>query len=179
MGRADGDSVVGRADGDSVHEHKGGDGDVIQLSLGMGDSDSVFEQRRGIWDSVGVKGCELVSRNGINNILRRERVVRTPPSRMRCTGPSAGKSSRPGSGRTTTSPWRGVGAGSRTIGRRTSTPGSKGTSLPTQRIAVASKVGKLIAMHHGLIAKQTNRGVEPDQWTASRYSREQGANGSQ
>ena len=33
-------------------------------------------------------------------------------------------------------------------------------------------MGKLNAMHHGLIAKQTNRGVEPDQWRASRYSRE-------
>ena len=64
-----------------------------------------------------------------------------------------------------------MGAGSRTIGRRTSTPGSKGTSSPTQSTA-ASKVGKLNAMHHGLIAKQTNRGVEPDQWRASRYSRE-------
>ena len=70
-----------------------------------------------------------------------------------------------------------MGAGSRTIGRKTSTPGSRGTSLSsTQSNAVASQVGKLIAMHHGLIQKQTNGEVEPDQWEASRCSREQGAN---
>ena len=83
---------------------------------------------------------------------------------------------------TTTSPWRGVGAGSRTIRRKTSTPGSRGTSTSlssTQSNAVASQVGKLIAMHHGLIVKQTNGEVEPDQWGASRYSREQGANENQ
>ena len=107
-----------------MREYKGGDGDVIQLSVGMGDSDSdsdsVFEQRRGIGDSVGVIGCDTV-RNDINDRLRREREARTPPSRMRYSGPSAWKSSRTESGRTTTSPWRGVEAGSRTIGRKTLT----------------------------------------------------------
>ena len=174
MSLVDGYSVGRQVDGDSVD-----DGDVIRQCVGLGDSDSVSWQRRGIGDSMGVKGCDvfkLVS----NNILRRENTARTPPSRMRSTGLSAGKCSRPGSGKTSTSPWRGVGAGSRTIGRTTtSTPGSKGSSLPSQRIAVASKVGNLIAMHHGLIREQTNRGVEPDQWPASRYSREQGTNGSQ
>ena len=155
-------SVGRRADGVSVD-----DGNVIRQCVGLGDSDSVSGQRRGIGASMDVKGCDVLKLVS-NIILRRETTARTPPSRMRSTG------------KTSTSPWRGVGAGSRTIGRTTATTqGSKGSSLTPQRIAAASKVGNLIAMHHGLIREQTNRGVEPDQWPASRYSREQGTNGSQ
>ena len=49
--------------------------------------------------------------------------------------------------------------------------GSKGSSR-TQSNVVASKVGNLIVVHHGLIWEQTNRGVEPDQWPSSRHNRE-------
>ena len=44
---------------------------------------------------------------------------------------------------------------------------------------MATKVGKLIAVHLGLILEQINRGVETDQWASTRHSREQGPNGSQ
>ena len=83
--------------------------DVIWQCVGLGDSDSVARQRIGIGDSMGVKGCyvfKLVS----NTILHRESTARTPPSRMRSTGLSARKHSRPGSGKTSTSLWRGGGS---------------------------------------------------------------------
>ena len=144
------------------------DGNAIRQCVGLGDKDSVSVsgQRMGFGASMDDKGCVVLKRV-TNTILRSNTAARTSPSRMRSLGSS------------TTSPWRGVGAGSKTIGRTTAmAQGSKGSSK-TQRNVVASKVGNLIAMHHGLIREQTNRGVEPDQWPSSRYNREQGANGSQ
>ena len=153
----------------------------------MGDDDGVCQHGRGDGDSVGVgvTECDVVDIFDVNDILRKERLARTQPARMRCTVPSAGRSSRPEAGRretTTTSPWRGVGPRSKAIRRKTSTPGSRGTTgtttslSNTQSHAAASQVGKLFAMYHGLISKLTNGEVEHDQWETSRCSREQGTN---
>ena len=115
-------------------------------------------------------GC-VVNKHVSNNILCSSTAARTSPGRMGSRMRSSGSS--------TTSPWRGVGASSRSIGRTAATTrGSKGSSK-TQSNVVASKVGNLIAVHHGLIWEQTNRGVEPDQWPSSRHNRKQGVNGSQ
>ena len=48
-------SVGRRADGVSVD-----DGNVIRQCVGLGDSDSVSGQRRGIGASMGVKGCDVL-----------------------------------------------------------------------------------------------------------------------
>ena len=107
--------------------------------------------------------------NHILHSVPKARIV----TEMPCTVCSAGRRTRPCSGRNgaTTSPWSGVGTESKTIRRRTLTPGSQGaTSSPSnstttaraQSIAAVSNVGKLFAMH-GLTGEQTNVEWELDQ----------------
>ena len=141
------------------------DGNAIRQCVGLGSGKCM-----GFGASMHEIGC-VVNKHVSNNILCSSTAARTSPGRMGSRMRSSGSS--------TTSPWRGVGASSRSIGRTAATTrGSKGSSKPQSNV-VASKVGKLIAVHHGLILEQTNRGVETDQWPSPRHSREQGSNGSQ